>query len=109
MPKTQNRNSVDDLLVPVQLVIPNGAAKDTDADVVQFQLVLGGLPLRSQPTSSGWVNGFWLRNGSQGLMAGIRIGPGQALTPGPGRWAVCIKIIDNPTSPVAAVDVLTIT
>jgi hypothetical protein len=107
MPKRQSQFSVDDVLVPVDISIPEGANPETILDVVQFQFVPGGLPPRSAPVSGGWVNGFWLYAQRQ-LLACCRIGPGTPSALPPGSWAVWIKVIDNPTSPVAAVDQLVI-
>lgn len=109
MPKTQSRWSLDDLLFPVNLIIPDGANPDPALDVVQFQLVLGGLPARAQPTEPAWMNGFWLPAANGVLYAGVLVGPGGTLTPAPGRWAVWIRVVDNPTIPVAAIDQLTVT
>lgn len=109
MPKTQDRNSLDDFLVPVQLVIPVGANPQTDLDVVQFQFVFGGLPKEREPTSDGWLTGFWLTQSPGPLLAGILVGPGGTIELPVGRWAVWMKVIDNPTVPVKPVDTLTIT
>ena len=107
MPKRQSRYSNDDLMVPTTVTIPQGANPETITDVVQFQLVAGGLPPRAQPTEDGWIDGFWLY-AQQQLMACCHCGPGTALVPTPGAWAVWIRVIDNPTQPVAAVDTLTV-
>jgi len=106
MPKTMSRLSTDDVLVPVQLVIPDGANPVTPNDVVEFAFVIGGLPPRAEPNGS-WTTGFWLQTAGQ-LLAGVRVGPSGAIDLGPGIWAVWVKILDNPTTPVEAVDTLTI-
>jgi hypothetical protein len=108
MPKTQDRNSLDDFLVPVSVLIPNGANPDTGLDVVQFQFVVGGLPKRAEPKSDGWIDGFWINQAPGPLLAGILVGPGGTIQLDPGTWAVWIKIIDDPSTPVAPVDQLII-
>lgn len=109
MPKIMDRNSRDDILIPVEVVVPIGANPNVEADVVSFQFTPGGLPPRSQPTSGGWLPGYWNPLMDGRLAAAITVGPGGAVTLTPGRWTVWIKVSDNPTAPVEAVDVLTIT
>lgn len=109
MPKTQDRSSLDDVLVQVQRNIAAGANPQTSLDVVQFQFVIGGLPKRAEPKDDAWIDGFWIDEPPQPLLAGILVGPGGAIELAEGKWAVWLKIIDNPTVPVAAVDTLTIT
>lgn len=109
MPKTQDRLSLDDCLYPAEVLIPEGTNGVLTNDVVEFQLVLGGLPVRNRPTDDGWTAGFWLTLENGAVLAGIRVGPGGTLTPAVGKWAVWIRVIDNPLVPTAAIDVLTIT
>lgn len=116
MPKTQSRLSLDDFLVPVEMVIPAGANPVLTNDVVQFQFVNGGLPARIEPTedpnlpqTTGWLDGFWIDNDPGPALAGILVGPGGTAQLPTGRWAVWIRIVDSPTVPVAAIDQLTIT
>jgi hypothetical protein len=107
--KIQSRWSLDDFLVPVDVVVPQGANPDPTQDVVQFQFVVGGLPARAQPTEDGWVNGFWIRS-TQQLLAGVLVGPGGTVTLAPSAtpYAAWVRIVDNPTTPVQAVDTLLI-
>lgn len=117
MPQTQDRLATVDVLIPVTVPIPVGANPITSADVVQFQFVLGGLPVRNRPTAdavppktTGWLNGYWLTPTPGPLLAGILVGPdGGAVALPPGRYAIWIKIVGDPTVPVQAVDQLTIT
>jgi hypothetical protein len=105
----QSRWSLDDIIIPVSLLIPQGANPDPSLDVVEFQLVLGGLPARAQPKDDAWVAGFWINPPTTPLLACISCGPGGSLTPAEGRWAIWIKVHDNPTVPVVAVDQIIIT
>jgi hypothetical protein len=108
MAKTQSRFSLDDFLIPVQVAVPDGTNPDLTADDVSFQFVLGGLPPRAQPTDDGWLTGFWLPQQTGPLLAGILVGPSGTAELAVGKWAVWVKVEDNPTIPVQAVDVLTI-
>lgn len=107
MPKTMYRGSVDDLLVPVVVLVPQGANSDTTTDPVYFAFTVGRPPTRQQPET--WYQGSWLRDLGQ-IMALITVGPGSSVpTFKPGTYTVWVKVTDDPTAPVAAVDVLTIT
>lgn len=108
MPKTMNRNSVDDVLIPVQLIVGEGATADPTDDMVQFQFTPGGLPPRVQPVTGEWLTGFWILDLGKNL-AGITVGPGTTVVLTQGTYTIWIKVTDAPTAPVAAVDVLTIT
>jgi len=108
VPKTQDRLSLDLLLIPVTVVVPEAGNPDPSTDVVQFQLVNGGLPIRKRPDDDGWVNGYWITRESGTILAAISVGPGGSLTPAPGRWAIWVRVVDNPSVPVAAVDQLII-
>jgi hypothetical protein len=103
-----SRQSVDDILVPVVMRIPEGGNPDTSLDVVQFQFTPGFLPPRSQPGDGDWTDGFWLTQGRQ-LLAGITIGPGTSWPLPRGTWVIWLKIEDDPTTPIKAVDTVTIT
>lgn len=108
MPKKMNRWSVDDVIIPVDLVVPDGANANTSTDTVVFQFTPGGLPPRTQPTSGGWKTGFWVYAGNQ-LCAAITVGPGTAVGQmQPGVYAIWVNPEDNPTSPKEPVDTLTI-
>lgn len=107
MPKTQARFSTEPVLVPVQVLVPEGVNSDITKDVVEFQFIWGGLPLRSQPTDSGWTAGYWLRDVG-GILAAVNVGPTGSIALAPGRYAVCVRVHDT-TTPAAPVDVLTIT
>lgn len=115
MPKTQDRLSLDDFIIPVYPQVPAGMNPDPSVDVVQFQFVVGGLPKRNEPTESstpittGWLDGFWISQAPGPLLAAILVGPGGGIELAPGRWAAWIRIVDNPTVPVQAVDQITIT
>jgi hypothetical protein len=109
MPKTQDRLSLDEFMIPVQVIIPEGGNADPTTDVVQFQFVNGGLPARSHPTEGGWVDGFWITRAAGTILACVLVGPGGAVELDPGTWAAWMRVVDNPTVPVAPVDVLTIT
>lgn len=108
MPKAQSADSLDDFLIPVDLVIAEGANPDPAADVVEFQFVLGGLPPRAQPTDDGWVAGRWITRETGVLLAAVLVGPGGGVALARGRWAAWIRVVDSPTVPVVPVDVLTI-
>jgi hypothetical protein len=108
MPKTQSRYARDDFLIPVEVLIPAGVNPDITQDVVQFQFVNGGLPPRAQPKDEGWVDGYWIDQSPGPLLAGILVGPGGTIELDTGRWAAWIKIIDDPSTPVAPVDQLII-
>jgi len=109
MPQHQLRSSLEKFLIPVDLLITEGANPDTSLDVVQFQFIYGGLPPRSQPVEGDWVDGFWITSEVGTLLAGILVGPGGTVTLEKGVYAACMRIIDNPTVPVKAPDTLTIT
>lgn len=108
VPKTMDRGSQDDFLIPVTLLIAEGANPSPTEDAVSFAFTIGGLPVRFRPTENDWLPGFWLQ--SNGLIyAGILIGPPLGTILAPGRWTAWIRVTDNPTAPQVAVDVLTIT
>lgn len=117
MPLSQDRLSTFEVLIPVQVLIPEGANPDTGDDVVQYQFVLGGLPVRNRPTessnlptSTGWLDGYWVTTASGGLLAAILVGPdGGVIALPPGAYAIWLRVVDNPTVPVAPVDVLVVT
>lgn len=107
MPKRMDRDSVDDLLCPVAVLVPEGANPDTTVDVVRFGFTVGRPDKRQRPTA--WYDGFWLRDLGQ-ILAGITIGPGTSVPQFlPGSYTVWIWIVDNPTQPKEVVDTLTIT
>ena len=108
MPKTQSHLSLDDFIIPVSTPLSVGTNPDIALDVVQFQFVLGSPP-RANPTDDGWLDGFWLGSQTSPYLAAIAVGPGGAITLKPGTYTAWIKITDNPTVPVAAVDTLRIT
>lgn len=108
MPLSESRFSLFDILIPVTLVIPDGANPETTDDEVLFQLVLGGLPPRAEPTEDGWVQGSWIQPSPGPLLAAISCGPGGQLTPAVGRWAIWLRVVDNPTMPTKPVDQLVI-
>ena len=105
MPKTQNRLSTDDLLIPVTLVVQEGANPDPTTDPVYFAFTPGRLPPRMQPST--WYAGYWLQEGTQ-LLVAILVGPEGGVTLGVGPWTVWVKVSDDPTAPVKAVDWLKI-
>lgn len=105
MPKTMSRLSVDDLIVPVQVLVPEGANSDTTTDVVRFAFTVGRPPTDQQPGT--WYVGGWLRDLGQ-ILATITVGPGTSVPAfKPGTYTVWIMVSDDPTSPVAAVDYVT--
>lgn len=115
MPKSQDRLSLDEFLIPVG-VGPGSGSVDPSSATVQFQFVVGGLPSRARPTeeaepptTTGWIDGFWITQQQGPLLAAILVGPGGAVTLPPGKYAAWIKVIDDPTIPVKAVDTLSIT
>lgn len=102
-----DRDSVDDLLVPVKVLVPQGANLDTTTDVVRFGFTVGRPSARQRPTT--WYDGFWLRDLGT-ILAGITIGPATTVPSfQPGTYSVWIWIVDDPTQPKEAVDILTIT
>lgn len=108
MPRRLSKLAVDDILVPVNVTVPTGANPSTIDDVVEIALVPGGQPPRRDPLDSEWQTGFWTSNGL-GLFATLTVGPGTAFGAlEPGRWAVWVKVVDNPTTPVACVDTITV-
>lgn len=109
MPKTQDRLSLDDVMIPVTVVVPEGGNPDPALDVVQFQFVKGGLPMRARPTDDGWLTGFWITRQSGTLLACIAVGPGGTIELAPGRWAIWMRVVDNPTIPTGPVDQITVT
>lgn len=117
MPKRQSVLSLEYFLIPVDVVVPEVANPDVTADEVQFNFVVGGLPTanRSQPSdepnlpqSTGWVAGTWVTTATGGVYAGINVGPEGDVTLPRGKFAAWIRVVDNPTVPVAPVDVLTV-
>ena len=109
VPKTMDRGSLDDFLIPVTQLIAEGANPSPIQDAVSFAFTIGGLPVRFRPTNADWTTGFWLQ--ANGLLyAGILVGPptGSVIL-APGIWTAWIRVTDNPTAPQVAVDVLTIT
>jgi hypothetical protein len=107
MPKRQSVLSVDDVIIPAGVAIPQGANPNISLDVVQFAFVPGGQPPRRDPLDSEWFDGFWMSQETS-YFACITVGPGTAVVLSEGDWAVWIKVLDNPTTPVACVDTLTI-
>lgn len=105
---TQDRLSLFNLLLPVTVLIPEGVNPDITTDVVQFQFILGGLPPRARPVEDDWIDGTWTRLDNGIVLATLLVGP-TATVIAPGKWAIWLRIVDNPTKPVAPVDVLTIT
>ncbi len=105
MPKTMSRLSTDDILIPVQVLIPEGGNATPTTDVVKFAFAPIGTPA---PATTEFHPGFWLNTGSR-LYAGITVGPHGTVSPGVGKWTVWVWIVDTPTEPVTPVDTLTIT
>lgn len=98
------RESRDDVLIPVELLIPEGANPDITADPVAFAFIPGGLPLKRRPVDADFTAGFWIRAAGQTL-AGITVGPGGTVTlDGPGTYAIVVKVTDDPTAPIVAPD-----
>lgn len=108
MPTSEDRLSLFNLLYPVDVTIPEGVNSDPTEDEVQFNFVLGGLPARARPVDADWVTGGWTTLANGLILATLLVGPGGHVVP-VGKWAVWIRVVDNPTVPVAAIDVLTIT
>lgn len=109
MPKVMSRESTDDFLIPVTVLVSAAANADPTGDVVRFAFLSANLP-NARPADADWQTGFWLTRAG-GYLAGITVGPGAHATynPGPGKWNAWIQVEDNPTIPTAMVDTLTIT
>lgn len=72
---------------------------DPAGQVVNFQLVNGGLPPRAQPTdtakppqSTGWVMGNFVTNSNNICYAQVPIGPDGPIDVPAGRYAVWIQV-----------------
>lgn len=105
MPKQQSYFSLDTFAVPVEVLIPEGTNPQVTKDTLQWQFVLGGLPIRAQPTETGWSDGYWLRRTNGILLAAIDVGPGGLVLPR-GKYAAWLSIFDDPTNPIGPVDQL---
>ncbi len=117
MPKRQSALSLEFFLIPVEVVVPEVANPDLTADEVQFNFVVGGLPTtnRSQPSedpnlpqSTGWISGTWVTTATGQVYAAINVGPGGDAALPRGKFAAWIRVVDNPTVPVAPVDSITV-
>lgn len=117
MPQRRSALSTEFTVIPVEVVIPQLASADVEADQVQFNFANGGLPPHLTPGDSpnlpqwsGWLDGQWVDLSTGGLVAVILTGPGEgaAVDLARGKWAIWLKVIDNPSVPVAPVDTLTI-
>ena len=115
VPQRQSALSREFFIIPVQVTVPALANPDVTEDVVQFQFVNGGLPARVWPTedpnppaTTGWQDGEWVTTETGQLLAAILVGPGTSLELPRAKYAVWIRVIDNPSSPVEPVDTLTI-
>jgi hypothetical protein len=106
MPKTSSIQSVDSFLIPVTVLIAEGANEDPTGDDVAFAFWPVGTP--GGPLTTATIAGFWLNTGAK-YLAGITYGPGTDVVLDVGEYTAWLYLVDNPTAPFVPVDTLTIT